>query len=92
MPDHSPEELLALLAESERVPEIVRDDAFWRGLEEMSEEEIRSAIGERFMRSLPPDDPPELIRAWAAHAACVAEMVARYGAAETRQRLREKPH
>lgn len=55
----SAQRLAAFLAESERFPEIVRDDAFWLSLESMPADAQTVAIRDRFMRLIT-NEPSEL--------------------------------
>ena len=92
MTEPQEEKLLALLRESERFPEILRDDAFWSHLEALQPEDRRTAVRDRFFSVLPEDEPPPLVEIWAALAACVAEVIDRLGPTAARAYLQPKKH
>ncbi len=88
----SDSQLAELLRESERLPEVVRDDEFWRSLELMSPDAQELAIRNRFTAFVADEQSELHIELYAKLAANVAELVRRLGPIEARRELRPIPH
>jgi hypothetical protein len=93
MTDIPDDELLAMLQDSERLPEILRDDEFWHSLELLPPSNRSEAVEKRFSRAMPADEmSPLFIERWARLGACVAELIKRHGPSQARLRLQPKKH
>jgi hypothetical protein len=83
---------LELLKFSEWLPNIVRDDEFWRALENMPPSEREKAVRARFLSAIPSNELPEVVKAYAGLAAITVTLVERLGPMGARERLRRKPN